>query len=125
MGGGVNLTHTFFEHLLQPNGQAKVAEIFSLTFFRPTYFCPYFFWTQNFFFDPSIVSAQKSLDLKLFRTTFFLAKLFYRSIYFDNTFLGQTFYGSKKIGHKTYFGIEFLWALIFSVLIFLPQCIFT
>ena len=29
-GGGVKLTHTFFEHLLRPNGHVKVAEFFWL-----------------------------------------------------------------------------------------------
>ena len=100
-GGGVNLTHTFFEHLSWPNCQAKVAEIFSLTSFRPKYFCPYYFWFQNCF-DQNIVSTQKSLDLKYFRTTFFSAKLFYGSIFFDSNFLGQTFYGSKKLDTKLF-----------------------
>ena len=115
------MTHTFFEHLSWPNCQAKVAEIFSLTSFRPKYFCPYFFWFQNRF-DQNNVSTQKSLDLKFFRTTFFSAELFYGSNFFGQQFFRSNFLGIKKIGHKTFFGIEFLWALIFFCPnVFLPK----
>ena len=124
MGGGGQFDPHFFEHLSWPNCQPKLAEIFSLTSYRPIYFCPYFFWFQNCF-DQNIVSTQKSLDLKYFRTTFFSAKLFYGSIFFWQQFFGSNFLWIKKVGHKTFFGIEFFWALIFSALIFLPQCIFT
>ena len=117
------MTHTFFEHLSWPNCQAKVAEIFSLTSFRPKYFCPYYFWFQNCF-DQNIVSTRKSLDLKYFRTTFFSAKLFYGSIFLTTLFWIKLFTGQKKIGHKTFICIEFLWALIFSALNFFAPMYF-
>ena len=109
------MTHTFFEHLLRPNGQAKVAEIFSLTFFRPKYFCPYFFWFQNCFVQ-NIVSTQKSLDLKFFWTTFFSAKLFYGSIFLTTIFWVKLFMDQKNWTQN------FFWHRIFMGFhLFLPK----
>ena len=115
------MTHTFFEHLSWPNCQAKVAEIFSLTSFRPKYFCPYYFWFQNCF-DQNIVSTQKSLDLKFFRTAFFSAKLFYGSIFFLTTIFWVKLFRDQKnwtqnfFWHRTFMGFN-----LFSPNFFAPM----
>ena len=117
----VNLTHTFFEHLSWPNCQTKVAEIFSLTSFRPKYICPYYFWFQNCF-DQNIVSTQKSLDLKYFRTTFFSAKLFYGSIFFLTAFFWVKLFMDQKSWTQNFFWHRiFLGFNLFSPNFFAPM----
>ena len=115
--GGVHLTHTFFEHSSWPNCQTKVAEIFSLTSFRPKYFCPYFFWFQNRF-DQNNVSTQKSLDLKFFRTTFFYASIFLTTLFWIKLFMGQKKLDTKLFLHRIFMGLN-----LFSPKFFCPNVV--